>query len=80
MSGPPPASSVPPAIAPAADSLPASTAGRLPASSALSDAASPSGGAITLDSLAQSIADLTRSVTDTNRNVAAMQAAWATLV
>jgi hypothetical protein len=59
---------------------PASAAGRLPASSVLSDVASPSGGAITLESLARSIADLTRSVADTNRNVAAMQSAWATLV
>jgi hypothetical protein len=67
MSGPPPAPLVQPAIAPAAGSLLASTAGRLLVSSVLSDAASPSGGAITLDSLARSIADLTRSVTDTQR-------------
>jgi hypothetical protein len=72
--------SVPPAIAPTAGSLLASTAGRLPTSSVLSKAASPSGGAITLDSLARSIAELTHSVADTTRNVAAMQAAWATLV
>jgi hypothetical protein len=76
MSGPPPAPSVPPATG----SLSASAAGRLPASSVLSDTASPSGGAITLKSLARSIADLTHSVADTNRNVAAMQSAWATLV
>jgi hypothetical protein len=80
MSGPPPAPLVPLTIPPATGALPASAPGRLPASSVLSDASSPSGGAITLESLARSIAELTHSIADTNRNVAAMQSAWASLV
>jgi hypothetical protein len=65
---------------PPTGALPASAPGRLPASSVLSDASLPSGGAITLESLAHSIAELTHSIADTNRNVVAMQSAWASLV
>jgi hypothetical protein len=72
MSGPPPAPSVLLTLPTVTGVLPVSAPG-MPASSVLSDASSPSGGAITLESLARSIAD-------TNRNVATMQSAWASLV
>ncbi|XP_039834325.1 mucin-7-like [Panicum virgatum] len=94
MSGPPPAPSVSTPTPPISDAPPFSSAGAEPGSTTTSEASSPAGAPITLESLStvvaalsSSVADLLRGaadthcmVTETNRNVAALQTAWSGLL